>query len=313
VPPYLANLVEYLNKDLPSLPQWEQDLIQQLKSSCQNHLKDHFETTAMTRQKFVSMATDLWQDPENHLFSLTEKPRKVLGYLPKTELSNLEELVRIPLTNAVEALRAELEELQDQMRASESDRQEIADTKARTSFFFGDLEQHHLEAEKWRPLAAKKTAIISELEQREEFLEEIEEFENKATGDPDRYKKSNSLALADENKFRAYAAKKLAELDSKAIKLCRQYLADTGRTMEIDGTPYLDMIKEQKFGRGSNPSLSLSKLRPNAIPAAARQKYAGLPPSNLVVDSDSMTKKQSLHDSGEDPRIIRHARKSKEG
>ncbi len=121
----------------------------------------------------------------------------------------------------------------------------------------------------FRPLSERKVSIIQELTQREEFLEgqfnlhsslqwsrvlmiflaisEIEEFEKKASGDADRYKKSNSLALADENKFRAYAAKKLAELDSKAIKLCRAYNADTGRLLEIDGVNYLEMIVSSSY------------------------------------------------------------------
>jgi len=103
--------------------------------------------------------------------------------------------------------------------------------------------------------------VIAELENREEFLEEIEEFEKKASGDPDRYKKANSLALAEENKFRAYATKKLAELDAKAVRLCKQFETETGRAFEIDGTSYLEMIKEQNVGRASTPGLSLSKLR----------------------------------------------------
>jgi len=297
--------------DASSLPTWEASIITDLKATVQKDIKEHFETVATTRQMFVSMTADIWQDPSNGLFNLTEKPRKVLGYLPKTELNKLNELVRVPLTTHVEQCREKLNQIMDQVRASQSDRAEIADTLARPDFFFADLEIHHQELEKWTPLREMKVPIISELEQREEFLEEIEEFEAKASGDKDRYKKTNSLAIADENKFRAYAAKKLKELDSKAIKLCRQWESDTGRIFEIDGVKYLEMIKEQKFGRSANPGLSLAKLRPEAITAAEKQKYAGVSPSNLVVDQEAVQKK-SLHETGENAKIIRNRRSSAE-
>jgi len=310
-PPYLANLVEYLNKDVATLPTWEASIITDLKAVLQKDIKEHFETSAITRQKFVSMTADIWQDPSNGLFSLVEKPRKVLGYLPKPYLQKLDDFVRVPLTEHVSQCREKLNQIMEQIRASQSDRAEIADTLARPDFFFADLEKHHQELEKWNPLRDSKVPIISELEQREEFLEEIEEFEAKASGDKDRYKKTNSLAIADENKFRAYAAKKLKELDSKGIKLCRQWEADTGRVFEVDGVKYLEMIKEQKFGRSANPSLSLAKLRPEAITAAEKQKYAGVSPSNLVVDQEAVHKK-SLLETGDDPKIIRNRRSSTE-
>jgi len=306
VPPYLSDLVANLNKDLSTLPEWEITLTAQLKASVQYRIRDHFEASAMTRQKFVSLSTNLWQEDDSKLFSLVETPRKVLGYLPKEELARLEDLVRVPMTQHAEELRATLDDTMESMRASESDRAEIAEVMGKTTFFFRDLEEHHAAEEKWTPLRNIKVPIISELEQREEFLEEIEEFENKSTGDKDRYHKANSLALADENKFRAYAAKKLKELDSKAIKLCRLYESDTGRRFEIDGVYYLEMIKEQKFGRSSTPGLSLAKLRPGAIPIAERQKYAGGPASNLTPDAEIMSKRTSLTEQGEDPKIIRH-------
>jgi hypothetical protein len=261
VPSYLANLVEYLNTSRSSLPEWELALVDQLKDSVQHRIKEHFEQAAMTRQKFVSMTPDLWQDYTNGLFNLTEKPRKVLGYLPKPELDRLDSLVREPLTANIEQRRTQIVEWLEKMRASDADRAEYAGTLARTDFYFADLEQHQKDLERVSALGAKKVVVIAELENREEFLEEIEEFEKKASGDPDRYKKANSLALAEENKFRAYATKKLAELDAKAVRLCKQFETETGRAFEIDGTSYLEMIKEQNVGRASTPGLSLSKLR----------------------------------------------------
>eukprot|EP00299_Pterocystis_sp_00344_P011270 c5220_g1_i1.p1 GENE.c5220_g1_i1~~c5220_g1_i1.p1 ORF type:complete len:315 (+),score=87.94 c5220_g1_i1:85-945(+) len=262
VPSYLANFVDYLNRDRSSLPEYELTLVDSMKDAIQKHIKEHFETHAMTRQKFVSMPAELWKDYTNGLFNLTEKPRKVLGYLPKDELTKLDGLVKAPLTSEIERRRADLESWMDKMRASDADRAEIADTLKLSTFYFADLEKHQQEVEKWSALGAKKVVVIEDLEKREEFLEEVEEFERKASGDPDRYKRANSLALAEENKFRAYATKKLKELNAKAEKNCLDYEKDTGRVFEIDGIKYLDMIKEQGEGRASTPGLSLGKLRP---------------------------------------------------
>eukprot|EP00301_Raphidiophrys_heterophryoidea_P011861 c18089_g1_i1.p1 GENE.c18089_g1_i1~~c18089_g1_i1.p1 ORF type:complete len:346 (+),score=107.68 c18089_g1_i1:63-1040(+) len=301
IPAHLANVVEYLNKSEP-LPDWEANLLGGIKQTIQQHIKEHFETSATSRQKFVSMSKDVWQD-EHGLFKLVETPRKVLGYLPKPELAKLDDLARLPMEAERDRLRADLHSLFERMRASEPDRKEIAPVLARPDTFFVDLEVHHSEVDKWSKLCEIKEPVIKELEQREEFLEEIEEFELKATGDKDRYKKMNSLALADENKFRAYAAKKLKELDARAEQLCVNYEQQTGRPFEVDGINYLNMIKEQKFGRSHNPSLSLAKLRKEAIPASELQKHAGGRGSNLVVDPKVVDTVEQHPES--DNRIIR--------
>eukprot|EP00298_Acanthocystis_sp_HF-20_P002609 c13017_g1_i1.p1 GENE.c13017_g1_i1~~c13017_g1_i1.p1 ORF type:complete len:296 (-),score=122.30 c13017_g1_i1:67-927(-) len=273
IPPNLINLIEYLNKDLNDLPNWEITLIGNAKSSVQYRIRDHFEASAMTRQKFVSMPKEIWQEEGTGLFPLVEKPRKILGYLPKQELTRLNDLVLLPLKTEREDLRAKLHDMLDKMRASDSDRDELTEIFERESCFFQDLEDHVKEIEKWTPIYDAKIPIIAELEQREEFLEEIEEFESKATGDKDRYKKATSLALEEENKFRAYAAKKMKELDTRAEKLCLEFEKETGREFQIDGIRYLDMITEQKFGRASNPALSLAKLKISAISSYEKKRY----------------------------------------
>lgn len=306
VPMYLADLVAALNEDFASLPDWQQPMVTNIKAELQQRLKHHFDVCAMSRAKFESVPNELWQEGEEGYFQLTEKPRKMLGYLPKRELKHLNNIVLRPCQASVEDMRRELDDIMDTMRADEEDREEIAATLARETYLFDDLAAHHAELKKWRPLHVRKVEIIKELHEREEFLDEITEFENKASGDKERYSKANSLALADENKFRAYAAKKLKELDSKAIKLCRAYEAETKRPFEIDGTLYLEMIKEQKYGMPSNTNLSLAKLKPEKIPAAEQQRFNGLVPSNLVSEmKEGMTKRTSLHETGQDPKIIR--------
>jgi hypothetical protein len=300
----LVNFVDYLNKDQSSLPDWEQELVATLKTTLQARLRDHFENSAKTRSLFVSMPAELWQD-ENELFNLPEKPRPILGYLPKQELETLNKLVLTPVKGAIEDLRAKLEEFMTKMRASEMDRNDVDSVLALPDFFFADLEAHHDMVDKWQPLCDKKAPLIQELLEREEFLDEVEEFEQNASGDASRYAKGNGLKLAQENKFRAYAAKKMKELDSRAIQICRSYEEETGRPFEIDGVKYLEMIKEQKFGRSENPALSLGKLKPDAISAQARAKY------EAQSEAEGMgKKKKSMLDEGKNPnRLIRDGAK----
>mgnify|MGYP002712195808 CR=1 FL=1 len=259
IPDHLADFIGYLNKDQGSLPAWESAMIASTKAEIQAHIKEHFEKTAMTRQKFVSMPKEIWHEEGTGLFPLNETPRKILGYLPAPELKKLDEIAAAPISAAIAELRSQLNATMDKMRASEADRAEIAPTLAIASSTYADLEAHHAELDKWTNLCNVKEPIINELAQREEFLEEIAEFEAKATGDKDRYKKANSLALADENKFRSYAAKKLKELDARAEKLCLEYKEKTGREFEVDGTPYLPIVKAQMSTRSHNPSLSLAQ------------------------------------------------------
>lgn len=306
VPEYLADFVVALNEDFDSLPEWKQTAVKNLKAELQERLKHHFTVSAESRAKFESVPNELWQEGDTGYFQLTEKPRKMLGYLPKHELEHLNKMVLQPCQASIEEMRTELDDIMDQMRADEEDRAELEETLARETFFFADLAAHHDELAKWRPLKTRKCEIMEELREREDFLDEITEFEAKA-GDKERYSKANSLALAEENKFRGFASKKLKELDSKAIKLCRAYESETGRPFEIDGTLYLEMIKEQKYGMPSQSFLSMAKLKPDKISVAEQQRFNNLPPSNLVsAMKEGMTKRTSLHETGEDPKIIKN-------
>jgi len=131
-------------------------------------------------------------------------------------------------------------------------------------------------------LKEKKIIVVEKLTEREEFLLEMDDFEQKASGNKDRYSGANTLVLEEENKFRAYAAKKIEKMEVDCIELCETYAAETGRLFEIDGVNYIEMIKEQCFGRPMDLSLSLAKLPFSKIKLVQRQQFSGMSVSNLA-------------------------------
>jgi hypothetical protein len=280
VPLNLGNLVETLNRDVAEFPEWEIELLGKVKSNVQIRIKEHFDATAATRQKFVSMSKTQWQEEGTGLFVLTERP-KLLGYLPEAELARLNNMVLGTIQGEIETIRSQLNEIMPRIRASAADQEEIAPLLARNSFLFHDLEDHHTELEKWSHVQEKKVPILEELGQREDFLEEVEQFEIKSSGNPDRYKSRNSLKLSEENKFRGFAAKKLVELQTRAILLCEEFEKEMGTPFRVDGRKYLDMITEQGYGRPSNPYLSLAKLSDEFLTAAEVKKH-----QEFVANSD---------------------------
>jgi hypothetical protein len=308
---FLSNFIEYINKEESTLQGFVKELLGKVKAELQETIKSHFETSASTRQKFVSMPPEQWKD-RNGLFRLNEVPRPILGYLPKKTLETLDDQCKAAFVGMIENDRASIEASLDEMRASDSDRAEVANLLARDLFFLQDVEEHRKTALFWKDIASKKVSILNELEAREIFLEEIEQFEERASGDPTRYAKGNSLKLAEENKYRANATKKLRDLDASAIKRCSDYKTQTGRDFQVDGVNYLEMIKEQQFGRSST-GLSLAKLRTGAIPASQKQKYAGGAESNLVADvnQSDLDRRLSLHDQIDPNHLIREGKKKK--
>lgn len=307
---FLSDLVHTLNEDVSSFPQWKKTLVLMAKSEVQKFIKMHFDTCAYTRQMFASMPPELWTD-DNELFRLTEKPRQVLGYLPKKELVHIDGMIQVFYTEYIVRCRDTIRECLTHMRSSEADDAEVAPLLAKESFFIKDVENHQEAVDKWTGLRNKKVPILEELEKREMFLEEIDEFEAKHSGDPSCYVSGNSLDLEKENKWRAQAAKQLKEMDTNAIDMCNRYKKETGREFEVDGVLYAEMIKEQQFGRPNNPALTLAKLRPEAIPAGQKSKFSGGKDSNLVpVKDDGHQRKLSLHEQGQNPnRLIRDGKR----
>jgi len=289
---HLTNVIQYLNQDMESLPQWEQDFISDIKASVQHCIKDHFESSAATRQKFASVAPALWKEPETGLFRLVETPRPVLGYLPPKVLQSLDHLCQVPMDADIQDARKELTHLFTSMRASQSDRDEVRTLVSRDSNLLRDVEDHHQAVEHWTSIKQKKVAILRELEAREVFLDEVEDFERTTSGDKTRFHSRNSLALAHEARYRAQAAKKLVQLDQRAVELCTQYNHDTGKHFEVDGVSYLDMINEQRVGRSSLLSLSLAKLRPQAMVAST------IPKPGRNTGSTDPPRRKSLHELG---------------
>eukprot|EP00301_Raphidiophrys_heterophryoidea_P005544 c12315_g1_i3.p1 GENE.c12315_g1_i3~~c12315_g1_i3.p1 ORF type:complete len:335 (+),score=89.38 c12315_g1_i3:71-1075(+) len=301
---YLSNLVSYLNRDWAALPPWEQNFISDIKESVQYRIKDHFDATAATRQKFASMPPATWKEQDTGLFRLNETPRPVLGYLPAKELQVLDELCHTPIVGEIEDARATLTHLFEAMRACDKDTNEVKELLRRDSFFIQDVEEHRKAVEHWTDVSAKKLPIIKELEARERFLDEVEEFEKRTSGDKTRYYARNSLKLAEESKFRASAAKKLVQMDQRAVELCEQFKQQTGRDFEVDGIKYLDMISEQRVGRSSLLFLSLAKLRPEAMPASTLPKRD----SNKEM---ALERRKSLHAQGANANgLIRNGRDS---
>jgi len=297
---HLSNLIEYLNKDWNLLPEWEKDFVSDIKVSVQCRIKDHFESTAATRQKFVSMPKDIWKEEDTGLFRLQEQPRPVLGYLPAKELRVLDELCKAPMVGEIQDNRKTLPHLFESMRASQADIDEVSELVNRDSFFLKDVEDHRNAVDLWTTLNQKKVPIIQQLEAREAFLDEVEEFEKRTSGDKTRYSR-NSIRLAEEAKFRANAARRLVQQDEEAVSMCQEFKTETGRDFEIDGIKYLEMIQEQRVGRSSHLSLSLAKLRPNAIPSSTIYHK----------DAGEGEKKPSLHERGASTNgLIRRGRDS---
>jgi len=232
------------------------------------------------------MDESLWKDPTTGTIVLNEQPRPVLGYLPKRALIALEELVRTPYQNEVARLRELITTNQAKMRASIPDEDEVKNVLGESdSYLMASIVTHREISDHWANLQEQKTPAITLLTEREEFLQECEEFEIKASGNEDRLKaKGSSLAIQAENKFRAYGFKKINSDDSDAIRACRQYMEDTGRLFEIDGVDYLEMIREQKFGRPTGKD-TLKKIDFDRISLKAKQIFSGAKVvSNLVPD-----------------------------
>jgi hypothetical protein len=254
---FLVNLVSYLNKDIPSLPAWEQQFIASTKGELQKYLAEHFESSAKSRSLFVSMPAEQWQEPGTTFFNLTEVPRAILGYLPKQELKILDEKIESNLMDGINACRSRLDEILVLYRFSPEDRQEVDKLTTVDSFFIEDYEKHKALVAVWEELLEKKAPVVKELGEREKFLQEVEEFEKKAS-QSSRFTKSTSLQLAEENKFRSNAAKKIHTMEKRALELCAGFLKQTSRKFEIDGIDYLAAIGQQEGGRTTIPSLSLS-------------------------------------------------------
>merc|ERR1711918_168898 len=120
------------------------------------------------------------------------------------------------------------------------------------------------------------------LQEREDFLQECDDFESKASDNNDRLTaKGSSLAIQSENKFRAYAAKKIISDDADAEAACRAYHDQTGRVFEVDGVNYLEIIREQKFERPQGHD-TLRKLESGKISLKAKQDFSGVKSSNLL-------------------------------
>jgi len=298
---HLNDMIQTLNADQSDYPEWQVELIASTKASMDAWTTDHFKKSAGSRQKFESMDERMWKDPETNTIVLTEKPRPVLGYLPKLAMVALEKLVFEPYSAEVKRLRDQITKNQTKMRASTVDEAEVQNVLGDSdSFLMSDIVTHREIADHWADLEGKKSPIIQQLQDREEFLQECDDFEDKATGDKARYAKGSSSSIQEENKFRGYAAKKIEGEDSEAIRACRQYFSDTGRLFEIDGVNYLEMIKEQKFGRPAGFKDSLKKLAFEKISMIQKQKFSGLKVSNLVPDSGAKDEelRVSLYENG---------------
>lgn len=237
----------------------------------------------------ASVSDEEWKDPDTGTMRLTEK---CLGLLPQKFLHSLGDIVASSNTSYIDQAIASIHSMQDRGRVSSRDREEVAPLLRDESKTFKAVFGIQMVAAYWEDIGCTKAAIIEFLKTREEFIRECEAFEKKAIESNTK----NGIALEDENKFRKFAISKITEMDTEAIIMCRNYIQDTGRLFEVDGVNYLEMIKEQKFGRPGG-SHSLIKLPAEKISNADRQKFSGLKVSNLV-SNDAVPMRVSLHELG---------------
>merc|ERR1712226_203336 len=278
--PYLQDYVQLLSTAAEEKPNWEQDLISAVKTALQDSIDEHFKKNGMARQKFASMPEDSWKDMEGR-FILTEEPRPLIGYLDKKQVAEMNKIVKEMFDVDIAASRIRINKSLDDCRASDADRQGVEELLASEKAFIIDVETHRTAAEKWEAAALLKLPILATLKTREEFLEEVDHFEQASTGDKSRFKGGNSLKINDENKFRAYAAKHLRNLNEEAIQILLNYRQETGADFEVDGVSYLKIIKEQKFGRPeSGPNLARKPA--DKIDMALKKKYNKMKASGLV-------------------------------
>jgi len=258
--PQIVNFVMYLNKDQQPLPSWEQKLIVEIKQSLQFRLRDHFDSCAKTRSLFVSMSPDIWKESGSQLFNLTEQPRAILGYLPKYELARLNDMIAQSLSVALQDCRTKVDDILDKIRASDADRTEVNEVTSNNNYVLENVEAHEQLMELWQNISTKKSAALRELEDREKFLYEIDEFEKVATDSARFGKHKNSINFAKENKFRSMALKKIEGLDKRANQLCVDFQKQTGRTLQVDGIDYLEHMKQEIADRSPFPNLTLLRV-----------------------------------------------------
>lgn len=281
---YINSFVSTLNKAEgeggAEMPDWEKDLVSRTKVAVLANVDAHLKANSQSRQKFASMNEEDYLDG-NGSFKLTEKPRPIIGYFPKGQVKAMDEVVLATYKAEIDVARESLESSLSTARASPADRASVAHLLDGSSYHIADVEAHRQASDLWVALAAAKAPIFERLAEREEFLDEVDDFETKATGDASRHKTGNSLQINDENKFRAYASKKLKELNAEAEALCKAFEEEQGRPLEVDGVNYLAIMKEQNFGRPDG-KFSLARLPVHKITKAAKLKYNGIKGSSAT-------------------------------
>lgn len=295
--PSLQDFVAVLNTAWDETPEWEQTLISSVKDALQDSIEAHFKKNGMARQKFASMPEEAWKDDTGR-FALNEEPRPLIGYLDKKQVGAMDKIVNEMFQVDIAACRIRINKSLEDCRASEANEKSVEELLTREKAFIADVEEHRETADKWEAAAQLKVPIMVTLKAREEFLEEVDHFEKASTGDKSRFKGGNSLKINDENKFRAYGAKHLRNLNDEAIQILLNYRQETGADLEVDGVSYLKIIKEQKFGRPeSGPNLARKPA--NKIDMGLKKKYNKMRPSGLVaVDTSEL--KLSLYEQGID-------------
>lgn len=172
VPAMLASVVDWLSRDMDEMPEWQLDVLQDLKTTLQKRIRDHVHSSAETRRRLSTVPTCMWQE-ENRMFRLTETPHKVLGLLPKQELARLDDLCKLMVSAQVYECRSQLKAMTKEMpRLPAVIDGELSELLTRHDLTLQDLKDHKAAIETLKRLYERMQAT-KRSERSEAFLEGI--------------------------------------------------------------------------------------------------------------------------------------------